>query len=173
MWIPSDRLGLRHEKRSEKVRMRDKFKNTSFAILVRACNLHPFLAQLVLVFRIQTEVAIELLHQSRGSTGNSGFPSRFDVDLHRRSNQRATEGSDEEARRVRVRLCVGRIRETQHIPGELDRKVLEPSTGANEWNVVFTCVSNGSQRSVKTSVWAAGAAKQSLECSKLLRLMSG
>lgn len=66
MWIPSDRPGLRDEKRSEKERMCGKFKHPGFAILIRACNLHPFLSQLVLGFRIQSEVAIELLHQSSG-----------------------------------------------------------------------------------------------------------
>ena len=66
---------------------------------------------------------------------------------------------------------MSRVRESQHVPCKLDRKMLETSTCANKGNVVFPRVLNGSQRSVKILIRAARTAKQSLKFSKIVRLI--
>src|SRR5438105_606318 len=167
------RTCLRDEKCPHEERMRREFDDPRLAILILAGDLQSMRLQLELVFRIQSEVAVELLCRLSSMKGGGGFTSRFDGNLHAHSDQGTTQGSDEQAGRVGVRLGVGRVRESQYVAGILDRQMLKAAARADKGNAVFPGVSNSGQRSVKTSIGAAGAAQQSLKFTEVVRLIRG
>src|SRR5258708_27885948 len=68
---------------------------------------------------------------------------------------------------------MGGILDSHDIPRILDHEMLRTPAGANKRDVVFSCVLNAHQRAVETLVRTARTAKQSVESSKLLRLISG
>ena len=153
--------------------MRGEFNDSNFAILISASDLQSMPLQLILVFRIQSEVAIELLHRSSGLTRNRRFASSLNRDFHCLSDQRTTQRRDEEATCIGTGFGMLGVLEPHHVPRVLDHQMLEAATGADERNVVFPRVSNSRQRSLQTSIRASGTAKQSVKSTELLRLIRG
>jgi hypothetical protein len=74
----------------------------------------------------------------RGAIGGRGFTAGRYVDLHGLSHQRAAERRDEQPGRLRVRLGMGGIADSQDVPGKFQHKVLEAPAGTDEWELVFS-----------------------------------
>ena len=152
------RPGLRNEQRSHEKWMRGHFHDPHFIILIPARDLQSMFLQLILVLGIESEVAIELLHRSRGVARPRlpCFPP--DGHLHGLSTSEQLSG-------VMNRQVASGCDSAWDAPVNpitfraysIDQ-MLKAATSAHERNIVFARVSNSGQRSFQASIRASWAA---------------
>ena len=153
--------------------MRRQFHNPCFAGLICSGYHQPRAYQLVLVRRIEPEIAVV----SFGGSGISIYVCSLRPWLHAYfhgfSHQRATQRGDEQAGRVRVRLCVCGLANSHHISRIFQHQMLRTPTGAEKGNRLLSCVLDSEERAFEAPVWTARAAEQSLIFAEWVPLVRG
>lgn len=153
--------------------MRVELANSRFPVLIGGGDGEPVAHQLVLIFGIQAEIAIELLGGGGGAIRGGGFAAGPDGNVHRFSDQRAAQGRDEENRRVRIGLGVRGVLHAEDVAGIFEHHVLKSAAGAEERRAVFAGILNGVESSFQAAIRTAGAAEQSLKLREVVGLVGG
>jgi len=162
VWLSFGGVRLWDKQSANKKWVRRQFHNPCFAGMICSGYHQPRACQLVLVYRIEPEIAVV----SFGGPGISIYVCSLRPQLHAYfhgfSHQRATQRSDEQAGCVRVRLCVCGLANSHHISRVFQHQMLRPPAGAEKGNHLLACALDSEQRAFETPVGAARAAEQSL-----------
>jgi hypothetical protein len=153
------RFCLGDKKRAEIKLVRRDLYNPGFAFGIPAGNLQACCFQLQQAIGVESEVAVVRFGGLGGLVGCGCLAPGLYVHIHGLSDQRTAQGSDEQMRRIGVRLSVGGIADSQHISRIFQHQMLRTSAGAEEWDVVFSREPNPHECAVETFVRTARTAE--------------
>ena len=153
--------------------MRCEFNHSNLSILVRTGHRQSGALHLRAVLRIQSEVAVVRFHRAARLTCKGRSAIRFERHFHGLAGQRATQRRDEQARRIRIRFGVSRIRQAHHVSRILDHQVLQTTTGTQKRNAFFSRETYAGECAIEASVGTAGTAEQPVVVGVVCRLIGG
>src|SRR5271163_660499 len=173
VWPPYGRVCLWDKQSANKEWVRRELHNPCFTGPICSGYFQPCLCQLLLVCRIESEIAVV----SFGRPGISIYVGRLSPRLHAHfhglSHKRATQRSDKQAGCVRVGLRVCGLANSHHTSRIFEHQMLRAAARAEKRNLLLSCVLDAEQRAFKARVGAARAAEQSLIFAECLSLVRG
>src|SRR5271170_1637036 len=174
-WVrpPYGRVCLWDKQSANKEWVRREFHNPCFTSLICSGYFQPCLCQLLLVCRIESEIAVVSFSRPALSIYVGGLRPRIHAHFHGFSHKGATQRSDKQAGCVRVGLRVCGLANSHHISRIFEHQMLRAAARAEKGNFLLSRVLDAEQRAFKAPVRAARAAEQSLIFAEFLSLVRG
>src|SRR5262245_2473562 len=136
--------------------MLGKFDDTDLALGSDPADAQPTVLEAAVVVGVDAVVAVVVL----GGLGGAVQPCRqragAEDDRVGLAHERARQGRDHEAVSFRARLSVIGVSDPENVARELDDRVLEATSGADQWYASLARVADGLKRAVHAPIRAGG-----------------
>ena len=150
------RARLGEEQGAHEERVIGQLDDPDLAVETEPAHAKPSRLQRVPVVLGDAVVAVEILERLRAAVELRGARAGKDPDWMLLTHQRARDRGDDQSLAVRFRLGVIGVLDPQDIARELDDRVLEAPSGADEGHAPLPGVADGRERAVHAPVGAGG-----------------
>jgi hypothetical protein len=156
MRLRGRRAGLWQEQGCQEEGVIGDLDDPDLTLTADPAHSEPALLEPLPVVGVHPVVAVVVLRDLRGSIESGSLCPREDSHRLALTHQRARQRGDDEPFGIGARLGVVGVPEPENVARELDDRVLEATSGADERNPALSRVAYGRERSVHAAVGTGG-----------------
>ncbi len=152
VWAPGGRASLRQEEGGHEEGMGRKLNNSNLSLGSHAADDHPARLKLWAVLGIDAVVTVVAFGDLFNTVEHGRACLGYDGDRLRLADERARKGRDQQARPLRVGLCVIGVLKPKDVARELNDRVLKTSSGPDQRHATLARIADRIQGPLHATV---------------------